>query len=89
MKSLISKKNQDIFSKIITINKLSTRDMILDCVDVFGLGYVIRHFEIDEKLFPLIACGEFSETCDEEYTISEIEKFQKTLTDSIISKKTS
>lgn len=83
MKSLINK-NQDFVP--VAKQKINTKKLLSDYANHFGLGYVIRHYEIDPKFIDLIAKGEFSDICDEEFTTSEIQTFQKTLLSSIISK---
>ncbi len=76
MKSLINKNDGKCFDKK---QKLVTEKLLRDYVNHYGLGYVIRHYEISHEFIDLIAKGEFSDICDEDFTKAEILAFQKTL----------
>lgn len=78
MKSIINKNkiNNPTEYKVV---KLGTQKLLSEYVERFGLGYVVRHYEISSDLIPHIAEGEYSDMCDETFTTSEINKFQQTL----------
>ncbi len=89
MKHLIDKKNTNSFTPTTTFEKqkLCTEKSLEDCVTKYGLRYVIKNFEIQPELFESIANGDFNQICDDEYTLYEIENFQKDLINDRLSTK--
>lgn len=78
MKSIINKNktNNQVEHKVI---KLGTPKLLSEYAGRFGLGYVVRNYEISTDLIPQIVDGEYSDMCDETFTTSEINKYQQTL----------
>lgn len=56
--------------------KIDTSDLLTKYVDIYGIRYVVRHFEIDVSLISSIIDGSFNFVVDEEMTKLEIESFQ-------------
>lgn len=78
MKSFINKNKNSSLTEYPFV-KLDTQTLLSNYVKQFGLGYVIRHYEISSELVKQITDGDYSDICDEMYTTSEIIQFQQTL----------
>lgn len=78
MKALIDRNTKSSLTEQ-TFVKLDTQKLLSEYVDKFGLGYVIRHYEILPDLISSIVEGEYSDRCDDMFTTSEIKQYQQTL----------
>lgn len=59
--------------------KIETKELLEKYISQYKIGYIIRHFELSDVLIQDIANGHFSELKDEEFTVGEIEQFQRSL----------
>jgi hypothetical protein len=83
MKSLIDHNKDHVKISETSDIKINTSEMLTKYITKFGVGYVIRHYELNPCLIPLIADGDYSDRCDEVFTTSEIVRYQNALISSI------